>query len=129
MTARYPTTCLVLLVEDEGIVAIDLNDELVAAGYTVAGPFSSCSDALAWLKTGIPDLAVLDIMLRDGPCRELAAELTRREVPFVVYSVSDQRKNRAYEFMSAPWIEKPASSEMVLAALADLQRDQMRREG
>jgi DNA-binding response OmpR family regulator len=129
MTNRYTSTCLVLVVEDHGVVAMALEDDLTNAGYTVAGPFSTCSDALPWLSTQTPDLAVLDIMLKDGPCKDLAAELTRRDVPFVVYSASSQHRNTLTEFMNAIWIEKPATGRMVLQALAQLQSNQMRRQG
>ena len=30
-------------------------------GYTVVGPFASCSAALAWLRDATPDLALLDL--------------------------------------------------------------------
>jgi DNA-binding response OmpR family regulator len=129
VSGRYPSTCLVLLVEDHSVVALALEDDLTNAGYTVAGPFSACSDALAWLSTRTPDLAVLDIMLRDGPCTDLAAELTRRDVPFVVYSASTRTGNTFREFMDATWVEKPGSGTMVLRALAAVQSDQIRREG
>lgn len=41
---------LVLVLEDEVIIGLNLVDELQDGGYRVAGPFTSCADALAWLR-------------------------------------------------------------------------------
>jgi DNA-binding response OmpR family regulator len=57
---------LVLIVEDETMIAMMVEDELVDAGYAVAGPFATCRSALAWLSTNTPNLAVLDTQLQDG---------------------------------------------------------------
>lgn len=70
-----------LVLEDEVLIGIDIHDELREAGYRVAGPFTTCADALEWLRTSTPDAA-----LKDGSCREIARELERRVVPFLIYS-------------------------------------------
>ena len=72
---------LVLVAEDEAIIALELEDSLTSAGFGVAGPFSTCAEAEAWLKAGEPDAAILDNQLKDGPCDALAADLSRRGVP------------------------------------------------
>lgn len=115
---------LVLLVEDEAIIALSLQDELEAAGYKVTEPFASCLAALSWLEQNRPELAVLDTMLNDGPCTELAIELKRRGVPFVVYSGHREDRNMLPEVEDVVWIEKPAPSGLLLEALAGLcERD------
>src|SRR5687767_6668596 len=86
MYSPVDNRAVVLLVEDEALIAIDLQDEFQDAGFRVAGPFTTCSDALAWLATNRPDVAVLDAVLRDGSCVSIANELGRRAVPFLVYS-------------------------------------------
>ena len=40
---------LVLLVEDEALIALVLADDVETAGYDVAGPFNRASDTLAEL--------------------------------------------------------------------------------
>ena len=60
----------VMIVEDEAIIALSLEDIFKDEGYEVVGPFSSCADALASLSSGLPSLAIVDAMLRDGPCLE-----------------------------------------------------------
>ena len=46
---------LVLVLEDEAIIALNLQDELQDSGYTVAGPFTSCGAAFQWLEAATPD--------------------------------------------------------------------------
>jgi DNA-binding response OmpR family regulator len=106
---------LVLIVEDETMIAMMVEDELVDAGYAVAGPFATCRSALAWLSTNTPNLAVLDMQLQDGSCRDLAVELRRRGIPFVVYSGSID--THVTELAGAPWVEKPASGKALLDAV------------
>jgi DNA-binding NarL/FixJ family response regulator len=50
---------VILLAEDEAIIAIELADSLQADGFDVAGPFATCADAEKWLKTAVPDAAIL----------------------------------------------------------------------
>jgi DNA-binding response OmpR family regulator len=119
---EYPQSrCLVLLVEDEALVAMNLQDDLNEAGYAVVGPFATCSAALAWLEAETPDIAVLDTVLRDGSCRALAAELARRDVGFVLWSGHLQDRQALQEFTDAVWVEKPSTHTTLLHALAGLR--------
>jgi DNA-binding response OmpR family regulator len=105
---------LVLVLEDEAIIGLDLLAELQDGGYRVAGPFTSCADALAWLRTATPDLAVLDPVLKDGPCRDIAAELLRRAVPIVIYSGHREDEGLLPNLEAATWIEKPVPSSVLI---------------
>jgi DNA-binding response OmpR family regulator len=126
---EYPQSrCLVLLVEDEAIVAVNLQDELTEAGYAVIGPFDTCAGALAWLENETPDLAVLDTVLKDGTCRALAAELARRSVGFVLWSGHLQDKQTLQEFVDAVWVEKPSTHMALLDALASLRIEPYRQQ-
>lgn len=129
MPSHYPTSCLVLLVEDETIIAMTLEDDLRDAGYEVAGPFSTCADALGWLKSHTPDSAVLDTMLKDGTCKDLALQLNDRGIPFVIYSGHPEDKNTLSEFMDAIWIGKPAPHRRIIEALAKVLSGRLRQEG
>jgi hypothetical protein len=39
-----------MIVEDEAIIAMGLDDGLADHGYEMAGPFSACADALAYVS-------------------------------------------------------------------------------
>ena len=110
-----------MLLEDEALIAVALQADLEDAGYTVAGPFTTCVSALEWLAGNRPDLAVLDTVLKDGPCKEVALKLTSLEVPFVVYSGHIEDLNTFPELATATWVEKPATAEVLLRAVAGLR--------
>lgn len=111
----------VLLLEDEALIAVALQADLEDAGYTVAGPFVACAAALGWLESQKPDLAILDTVLRDGPCKEVALKLTDQGVPFLIYSGHAEDVNRLPGLASVNWIEKPATAQVLVRALAQLK--------
>ena len=58
----------ILIVEDEALIAWMLADSLEGAGHEVVGPAATMAEALALCEAAAPppELAVLDINLRDG---------------------------------------------------------------
>ena len=67
MANRDGTTmegCRILIVEDERIVARDLSDSLEGLGYEVAGIVSSGEEAIEMTGEQLPDLVLMDIILR-----------------------------------------------------------------
>ena len=111
---------LVLALEDRAVHGALVERALGDAGARLAGPFSSCLEAVSWLERNTPDLAVLDIALGDEPCANVARELGHRGIPFVVFSTAN-RDHAPPEFRNAPWIEKPAMDHLVIA-LAEAAR-------
>jgi len=114
---------LVLVVEDEAIIALNIHDELQDAGYRVAGPFTTCLAALEWLEIATPDAAILDAVLKDGPCREIALALSCRKVPFLIYSGHCEDHPMLGEFHHVTWIEKPIRIEELIQACQQLLVD------
>ena len=110
----------VLVAEDEALISVILSGDLRDEGYEIGGPFSRCQDALAWLADNTPDVAIVDYMLRDGPCTTLMRVLRERGVPFIIFSGYQRDPETDIEFGDAPWFDKPASSDALLAALASL---------
>ncbi len=110
----------ILVAEDEALISVILSGDLRDEGYVIAGPFSRGDEALAWLAGDTPDLAIVDYVLRDGPCTALTRALSERGVPFVIFSGYARGPEAADEFPDTPWFEKPASLDDLLAALADL---------
>jgi DNA-binding response OmpR family regulator len=113
---------LILLAEDEAIIAIELADSLQAAGFDVAGPFATCADAEEWLKTAEPDAAILDNLLKDGPCDALASDLSRRGVPVIIFSGRDEPP--AVSEWNGKWVTKPVTFPILLDALRREMRTQ-----
>ena len=109
-----------LLVEDEALIALALMDDLETAGYRVAGPFHRCGDTFEWLKDETPDVAILDIHLRDGSSAALASELRERGVPFIVFSGEKRDGRVSTAFEEARWLGKPAAARQVLETVEEL---------
>ena len=126
MASRTP---LVMVVENEAAISMMLEGVMEDEGYAVAGPFATCASALKWLTSGTPDCAVLDTVLQDGSCKNLAAELSRLNIPFMVFSGNPPETNTIQEITEAIWIEKPALLQTVLDGLSDLLVEARLRQG
>ena len=112
----------VLVAEDEPMISTSLGDDLEEAGYRVAGPFRRSADALAWLDRNPADLAMLDLVLRDGLCVPLAEALRAKNIPFLIFSGYYRGPDVPPIFRDAPWVEKPGAFDDILAALEALAR-------
>jgi CheY-like chemotaxis protein len=73
----------ILVVEDEALIALDLEMALRKLGCEVVGPVATVAAAEAALAGGAPDAAILDIELADGEVFPIADTLAERGVPFV----------------------------------------------
>ncbi|MBU2549424.1 MAG: PAS domain S-box protein [Proteobacteria bacterium] len=96
---------LVLVVEDEVIIAADLELRLTALGYDVCGPALSAEEALLLAETRRPDLVLMDIVIRGDMDGIEAAALIRERwgIPVVfntAYADADrlERAKLSYPF-------------------------------
>ncbi|MBA1155297.1 response regulator [Microvirga mediterraneensis] len=112
------TRCMI--VEDQALLGISLEAFLEDAGFAVAGVFMSNDQALQWLESDAPDVAILDIMIKDGTSLEIARALKSRGVPFTVYSGLPRKDDCPPELRGVPWLEKPVSRETLLSVLDEL---------
>ena len=116
---RPPRGPLVLVVEDEFLLAIDLALLLERRGYRVLGPAATVAEALRLLDGGeTPGAALLDVNLRGETVTPVAARLRALRVPFVLASAYDDARLAALGLAGAPNVGKPASDDRLLAALA-----------
>jgi CheY-like chemotaxis protein len=107
----------VLLVEDEGLVALLLEDMLDELGFRVAHSAASVAQALAWLEQGgAPDAALLDVNLAGEKVFPVAEALRARGVPFA-FSTGYGEAHDA-RFGAAPLLGKPING----ARLAEVLR-------
>jgi CheY-like chemotaxis protein len=80
------TDAKILVVEDENIVALEIKKRLQKLGYIVPGVASTGEDAISKVEGILPDLVLMDIMLKgeiDGI--HAAGEIRRRFNIPVVY--------------------------------------------
>ena len=72
----------VIIIEDEPLVAMDLESCLTAAGCDVVGSAGTVRDAKNLCAEAVCDAALIDVNLAGQPVDELAATLTKRNIPF-----------------------------------------------
>ena len=76
----------VLIVEDEFLIAIDLQQMLEDGGWRVLGPVATVKEALRLLEKELPSVALLDVNLGYEFVTPVAEILRARDVPFAVAS-------------------------------------------
>ena len=111
--------CRVVLVEDEVLVAMDIEDSLVDAGAVVLGPVGSVEASLDLVEsTEDIDAAILDINLGGQDVFPVAQVLTDRGVPFVFHTGHGPDLEIKTRFPAAGVCKKPITIDGLLSALA-----------
>jgi len=114
----------ILIVEDEGIIAIDLQSRLVSLGYSVVEIVSTGKQALKALQVNHPDLVLLDIMLKgniDGIDTALKIKIDYNiPVIFLTAYADDKTLERAklaepYGYILKPFDERELHSAIKVA--------------
>ena len=119
MNSLAGKSALALLLEDEPLIAIDLEQMLKAAGFQVA-TVMSCAEAEEWLAAQKPDIVIVDILLRDGPADKVVERLVDADIPFVVHSGDHPSQHAGTPFEHGSWISKPASEEDLIGVARTL---------
>lgn len=111
----------VLVVEDEGAVALMIEEMLQDLGCEIAASVGRLADACKMAATAEADLALLDVNL-GGQLVFPAAEILReRQIPFV-FSTGYGRSGLPPEFRDQPVIGKPFSRRELQQAIASTLR-------
>ena len=75
----------IMIVEDEALLALELEEEVEAAGHTVIGQAMSEKQAMAILERQVPEFAFVDVHLTDGPTGiDVGRHLAERGYPVCV---------------------------------------------
>ena len=91
---------IVLVVEDEYIIAMEVERELTLAGFDVLGPAGSIDFALDLINEQRPFAAVLDVIIRDEVVTPVALLLKSLRVPFILASASTRAEVARYEVLA-----------------------------
>ena len=106
----------ILIVEDEALIALDMEVTLADLGHRVTSA-SSIAQARNILNSDPVDVAVLDYHLKDGTADHLARELQQREVPFVICSGTAGLAELATVFQDTKFLPKPFSADDLIGAI------------
>ncbi len=103
-----------LVVEDEPMVAMDIEAMLISAGCTVIGPAGTLNEAKHLLAEETCNAALVDVNLKGEPIDGLLAELRQEGVPFA-FVTGYGTKVLSQTFQETVSISKPFSAEQLLA--------------
>ena len=121
--AEYPSGPIeglrILIVEDEPLVAMDLEAILAAEDCAVLGPAPSVARALALLEADPPDAAVLDANLSGDSVEAVADALVARGIPFA-FATGYGREALPARHRAAPVLAKPFAPAALIAVVAAL---------
>lgn len=113
--------CCVLIVEDEALVALDLQFAFEDAGAEVLGPAMSLRSALAMAEqVGKIDCALLDVDIAGHDVYPVARVLQRRGIPFIFHTGHGSRRTLGEMFPGTMTCLKPTLPETLIDLLAAL---------
>ena len=112
----------VLLVEDEGLVALMIEDLLADIGCEVVGSCDSIRSALEWLElaTDAPDGALLDVNLGGELVYPVAEALAARRIPFAFATGYGALPDARFE--GATVLTKPINTERLEEVVRSFSR-------
>ena len=116
MTDEYARAMRILIVEDEPLIAFEVEQTLTEAGFAVVGVAARLEEALAMVEDGALDAAVLDANLHRVSSAPVAIALTARGLPFVV-TTGYTREQLPEGFEAGTLIEKPCLPDQIVEAL------------
>lgn len=109
----------ILVLEDEPLIAMDLEDLLISKGFTVVGPFSTSAAALEGLDEVAPEAALLDIYLFNSTSFDVARELRRRGIRYAFMTGLVAPDVVPADLRGAPIILKPYNDKELFAFLGN----------
>ncbi len=111
----------VLIVEDEAIVALDLQNVLEDLGYTVVGKAASADDSISKAFDLNPDIILMDIMLSGAKDGITAAQeiQKQRNIPIIYLTAYSDPEliNNAIKTEPYAYLVKPFQTRQLFAAI------------
>lgn len=101
----------IIIVEDEGILALNLQMALENNGYVVSGTAISGEDALVMVKNNVPSIALVDITLQ-GRLNGIEVAKQMRElygitIIFITGNSDEMTRREAMSIRPAAYLKKP----------------------
>ncbi len=107
----------VLVVEDDSLLAMDLETTLVEAGAVVVDLCQTLDEAMQRADAADFAVAVLDFGLGSETVSPVARRLVNLGVPFVLYTGKSRHEPSLAEWSDCSIVEKPASSRALVSAV------------
>jgi DNA-binding response OmpR family regulator len=110
----------ILVVEDEMLIAAELEASLEDAGYAVLGPYPRVGMAIKAIEGRPVDAAVLDVNVNGEMIFPLVETLEARGVPIVFCTGYADLQATLDDLHDHPRISKPASPETLIRIVGEL---------
>ena len=110
----------ILIVEDESIIAMEIESYIIKLGYTVIDICSSENDAYKKALEDEVDLILMDIFLREGDGIDAAKRIKRhKEIPIIFLTAHMDEKSieRSLEVDPVAYLTKPFNRQELFAAI------------
>jgi CheY-like chemotaxis protein len=106
----------VLVVEDQLLIAIEVEEILTKAGFDMLATVTSPREGLQFLRERRPDIAVLDVNLGEETSEAIADALADRGIPFV-FSTGYGNDAIPAQHIHVPVVRKPYTAGTLLPRL------------
>jgi CheY-like chemotaxis protein len=113
----------ILIVEDQVLIAIDMEETVRSLGARDVRLSLNAADALIAIEDFRPDAAVLDFSLGNETAVDAADELMRRSIPFIFATGYDDSVMIPERLRAIDVLRKPISPEALAEGLAFLTRN------
>jgi|SRR5215470_3560629 len=107
----------VLVVEDDVVIAMDIEATLIDAGYCVLGPVGTVEAGRFALSGQLPDLAILDVNLGSELVSPLADDLALADVP-IIFLTGHSPQALPETHRERPIVQKPYLAAVLLRTVA-----------
>jgi two-component SAPR family response regulator len=107
-----------MIVEDEMLVALDLQETIRSLGYDVIGPYGRLAEAIEGARTQPVDFAILDLNLNGEMTYDLAEQLEKRGIP-IVFTTGYEADMITSRFQNCRVLNKPVVKDTLESLLKE----------
>jgi DNA-binding response OmpR family regulator len=109
----------ILLLEDDLLLAMDMEDHLIESGYRIIGPFGRIVDALDAIPRNKLTGAIVDLNLHGELSFPVIEALQARSIPVIVCSGYAELPELKSRLAGLPLLPKPWSPQKLSRAMAE----------
>jgi CheY-like chemotaxis protein len=112
----------ILIVEDEPLIALELQLSVEDAGGLIVGPVGSVSAALALVETCEVAAAILDVHLTDRDVAPVAEALDRLNIPMVFHTAEKLPQHLQLRYPASIVYRKPVVATLLIKGIVEIVR-------
>ncbi len=109
----------ILLLEDDLLLAMDMEDHLLDCGYRIVGPFGRIVDALDAIPRNELTGAIVDLNLHGELSFPVIEALKQRSIPVIVCSGYAELPELKARLKGLPLLPKPWSAQKLSRVMAE----------